>query len=148
MKSLIKPNHNVEKGHAVMEVALLAPWIFFLFVGTFDCGFYLNALISVQNAAESAALYTASDEHVSDHPQVACDIVRTELSRLPNNSVFAANCASYPLIVATLRDTGSDGMPRAKVTVTYQTIPLIPIPGLLPAQVTLSRTAAAKVITG
>lgn len=39
------------RGHAVIEVALLSPWIFFLFVGTLDMGFYTHALIATQNAA-------------------------------------------------------------------------------------------------
>ena len=47
------------RGSSVVEVALMAPWIFFLFVGVFDCGFYAFALIGTQNAARQAALSAA-----------------------------------------------------------------------------------------
>jgi len=40
-------------------MALLLPWYFFLFVGTFDWGFYAHALISTEAAARTAVLYTS-----------------------------------------------------------------------------------------
>ena len=40
-----------ESGNSVVEVALMAPWIFFLFVGVFDFGFYAYAGICMENAA-------------------------------------------------------------------------------------------------
>jgi Flp pilus assembly protein TadG len=52
------PLHD-ERGHAMLEAALLLPWVLFLFVGAFDLGFYNYALISTQNAARVAAWYTS-----------------------------------------------------------------------------------------
>ena len=47
-------------GHAVIELSLMMPWLFFLFVGALDFGFYSYALISVQNSARVAALKRAA----------------------------------------------------------------------------------------
>src|SRR5947207_14797502 len=48
-----------ERGHAVIEVSLMAPWIFFLFMGTLDFGFYSYAIIATQNAARVAVMQTS-----------------------------------------------------------------------------------------
>ena len=48
------------RGQALVELAILAPWIFFLFISVVDTGFCLVAVIGVQNAARAAALYTSS----------------------------------------------------------------------------------------
>src|SRR5438128_767679 len=55
MKPEVRHRRRRQDGHAVIEIALLAPWIFFLFAGTLDMGFYLSALIATQNAARVAA---------------------------------------------------------------------------------------------
>ena len=49
-----------EAGNSIVEVALLAPWIFFLFVGIFDLGFFTYAVICTENAARAAATQTAA----------------------------------------------------------------------------------------
>ena len=49
-----RKKRNGESGSAMVEVALLAPWIFFLFVGVFDMGFYSYMAICVENAARAA----------------------------------------------------------------------------------------------
>ena len=41
-------------GHAVVEIALMSPWILLLFVLIFDFGFYSYAAISTANAARAA----------------------------------------------------------------------------------------------
>ena len=37
----------------------MAPWIFFLFMGTLDFGFYAYAIIATQNAARVAVMQTS-----------------------------------------------------------------------------------------
>ena len=49
-----------ERGHSILEVALFLPWLFFLFFGVLDAGFYAYAFISTASAARVAALYTSS----------------------------------------------------------------------------------------
>ena len=74
---LQKPRHRRrngrERGNAVIEVSLLAPWIFFLLVGILDLGFYSYAAIATENAARVAAQYAAAGpstagEFAGHHP--------------------------------------------------------------------------------
>jgi Flp pilus assembly protein TadG len=142
-------------GHAVVEVALFAPWIFFLFVGALDFGFYAYAAIATQNAAREAALYASSSVDVADDAAGACaQYVIPELSSLPNMSgvttcsgppvTVTAGCLSCPVGHASI-GTSVDGAPAAQVSVQYQTVALIPIPGLMMQQYTLTRTVQMTV---
>lgn len=135
------------RGSTVIEVVLLAPWIFFLFIGALDWGFYASALISVQAAARSAALYTSGGTSTAADTYGACAIVMDEIRKLPNIG-SSATCPSTtnPIITAESK-TGPDGVAASKVTVQYQTITLIPIPGLLARQFTITRAVTMRVKT-
>ena len=135
-----------------METALLAPWIFLLFVGVFDFGFYAYAAISTQHAARVAVLYTSSSEANATDSATACRYALKALQDMPN-MVGVSACASSaagisptgPLAVtATAIASGPDNAPAAQVSVTYQTVPLFPIPGLM-GQMTITRTAQMRV---
>ena len=41
------------RGGAILELVLMAPWIFFLFIGVLDWGFYASALISLESGVRS-----------------------------------------------------------------------------------------------
>lgn len=145
-----------ERGNAVIEAALLAPWIFFLFLGIFDTGFYCYSAICTQNAARAVAL-AAAQPSTPATPQ-SCTVALNELNMLPN--VNGGNCTSLPVQVSVNTLTGS-ACPDAgagsaasnlavpycvRSVVTYQTIPLLPIPGLQRGQITLTRTAILRII--
>ena len=128
-----RPN-NKRDGHAVIEVALIAPFIFFLFAGALDMGFYLYAAIAVENAARVGALHIAASTDVASDANAASfarTYVCNELRMLPNvgsscpTSVVSVSVPSQPF-------SGTDGDPATQVSVTYTTVPLIPIPGLNP----------------
>ncbi len=126
------------RGGAMLELVLFAPWIFFLFVGALDWGFYSYALISVENAARVAALYTSTGTGTQTDQSTACDIVKAELQALPNiGASFAGQCGAAPLTVTAV---SADSGKASRVTVTYRTVRLIPIPGLLGSQFTFSRS--------
>ena len=148
------------KGHAIVELSLLAPWLFFLFVGAFDFGFYAYSLISVQNAArlaglKSAAVYSNYTTLVSNDPakageqasirQQACIDVRDELLRMPNYSILPAACDAAPLDVDLDGFLDPEGKPALRLTVAYDTVPLVPIPGLLPGKLTMTRVSEARI---
>lgn len=124
------PGKVSRAGHAVIETALMLPWIFFLFVGVFDFGFYAYAAISVQNAARVAAHNTSMTSGTVNDSGGACYYVVQELLGLPGVT-SGMSCTSLPLTVVASGLTGPDGAPAASVTVTYRTLPLIPIPGVL-----------------
>ncbi len=137
--SLSKRSHR--KGQAIIELAILAPWIFFLFISVADFGFCSYAAISIQNAARSAVLYTSSSSAAASDSTGACAVVRRELQSLPNYSSSNAACSAAPLqVTAQKLSAGPDGNPAAQVTVTYQTIPLVPVPLLFSGSLTLVRT--------
>jgi Flp pilus assembly protein TadG len=137
----------------VVEVALMAPWIFFLFVGVFDMGFYCYAAICTQNAARAVALSYAQDGVPSP-----CTVALAELSMLPN--VNGGSCSALPVVATASKLNGSacpdnatpSGLLYASTSfcvqssVTYQTIPLLPIPGVLMGRMTLTRTSQMRII--
>lgn len=153
-----KPYIRSRSGHSVVELALFLPWVLFLFIGAFDWGFYSWALVSTQDAARVAAMYTSSNLGTAADSAGACNYARAELAYAPN---IAANplinsttppsggsaCSSLPLTVVASSVTGPDGSPASQVSVTYQTPTLVPIPGILPGQITITRVVEMRLRT-
>ncbi len=134
-------------------MSLLCPWIFFLFVGTFDVGSYVNALIATENAARTAGLYYVSSQKRSSDINKACYYALEILRTQANVRSSVTSCGSTPSAVsqtapvaltAASISAGPDGQPATTVSVTYQTVVLIPIPGLLPRQFTVTRVVEYK----
>jgi Flp pilus assembly protein TadG len=168
MKTSIKRKRR-EGGNSIVEVALLAPWIFFLFVGILDFGFYSYAAICTQNAARAVALVKAQ---TSMSAVTACNAALGEMRMLPNVGynpsaslcsdggttcpptltsgkavalcVQVLNNSTTPKCADCVLDTSAISQ---QAEVTYQTIPLVPIPGLLTGQLTLSRGAEVRQTT-
>ena len=135
-------NNRPRRGHAVIEIALVAPWIFFLFIGAVDLGFYNYAIISTENAARVAVEYTSATSAKATDKAGACTYVLAELNSMSNVRGLA-NCDSLPVSITTTQVAGPDGAQAALVTVTYQTILMFPIPGLA-GQFTITRTAEMR----
>jgi len=123
------------RGNAIVEVTLLMPWILFLFLGIFNFGFYAYALISVENAARAAAMYTAGSSALAGSGQIACNVVLEELRSLPgigassmctfDGSAWTAGASGHIWVTARLLDAsagqpGPDGASAAEVAVTYR----------------------------
>ena len=53
-------------------------------------------------------------------------------------------CTALPVIVSYSSVTGVDSQPASSVTVQYQTLQLIPIPGLLSNQFTFTQTVQMR----
>jgi len=160
-----------ESGNSIVEVALLSPWIFFLFVGIFDLGFYTYGVICTENAARAAAIQTASGTGAQSFT-AACSAALDELKGLPNVAGTSLDCTTLPVVLtqATLCTQGTvkpskivctdpgpcadcgnttDPTGRAassRVAVQYQSIPLVPIPGILTGQTTITRIAEMRII--
>jgi Flp pilus assembly protein TadG len=129
-----------ERGQAMLEMALLAPWVLLLFIGILDWGFYSYALISMQSAARTAALYTSSSSTTVADSATACTLVLGEMANLPNVS---NTCASNPTVSA-VSVNGPDNATATQVTVTYTSVSLIPLPGLLSKQFTITRIVVMR----
>jgi hypothetical protein len=149
-------------------VALLAPWIFFLFVGVLDFGFFAYAAIATENAARVAVLATSQNWTTADKDDVACEHAVSELAALPNVGSGIASAvppgvdsfcltvpaskagisASMPVAVDAIAIEAADsvdGARAARVEVTYRSLPMIPIPGLMMQQYTLTRFVEMRV---
>ena len=137
-------NRKKQSGHSALELAFFFPFLLFLFIGTFDWGFYNWALITTENAARVAALYTSSGSGAVTDSAGACSYALAELAYAPNLS-SVSSCSSSPLTVSATEVVGPDGSNAAQVTVAYQTMQLIPIPLLLTGQITINRTVTMPI---
>lgn len=132
------------RGNAVVETALIMPWLLLLFLGVFDFGFYAYAAITTAHAARVAALYTSSSPSNAADTTGACYYALQALQDLPNVGSGVTGCTALPVQVTATAVSGADGAPASSVTVIYQTVPLFPIPGLM-GQMTITRTAQMRV---
>ena len=173
-----------------MEFAFFLPFLIFLFVGAFDWGFYNWALISTENAARVAVLYTSGSSSTAGDSVGACTYALAELADAPNvagtpaipgggtggasggssggsgslggasggsghssgssgsgGSGTITTCSGPPVTVTATSVSGPDGSTASQVSVTYQTPVLIPIPGLLTGQISITRTVQMRVKT-
>lgn len=141
-----------EAGGAVVEIALLMPWIVFLFVGILDVGFYSYAMIVTENAARVSAIQASVSSAASSDSLNACFVALQEMTSLPNTAGLTtcgsgSVSASAPVsVVAASVDHGS-GDVSSRVTVMYLTVPLVAIPGILPQQMTVTRSAEVRIGT-
>jgi Flp pilus assembly protein TadG len=135
---------RAQSGVAVLEMALFAPWFFFLFVGALDWAFLASALISLQSAASTAALYTSTSSSTAADSSQACNLVLGEMRKVPNIGTAVTTCSGNPVSVTATSVIGPDSATSSQVTVTYGTISLIPIPGLIPGQFTLTRSVIMR----
>ncbi len=140
-----------QRGHAAVELALIGPWIFFLFVGVLDFGFYSYALISVQNAARVAALTAGIDSGAAIDQPRACRLAVDELQKMPNLKTIdpeTYTCGAMPLRVEVNSNANyldAEGNAATWVRVTYETIQMIPIPGIVTGKATISRRVETRI---
>ncbi len=132
-----------KRGSALVELTMLIPWVFFLFVGVIDLGFFCYSLIAVENSARVAAEYTSKSSSFAGSTSGACTRVLAELAMLPGVPALA-NCNSSPLVVTATAVTGPDGSPATSVSVTYN-LSMIPIPGLLMGTLNVTRNVQMRV---
>jgi Flp pilus assembly protein TadG len=147
-------------GSAIIEFSLIAPWYIFLFIGAFDFGFFIYSLNATQTAARQGAFYCAASstaQCADSSSSTQCGYALSQLKMLPNVGASLTTCgtstsvtSSAPVAVVTTSPLTSgnspDGLDNSAVgfTVVYLTPQLIPIPGLLPGQLTITRTVKMK----
>ena len=133
----------------------MAPWILFLFIGTFDLGFYFYAGICTSNAARVAAIANAVSLSSATDSAGACYNVVGEMNKLPNTQALVPGsyaCPSSPssgspiALVTVGTEVESDGSTAAVVQVGYLPLQMIPIPGVINGQMTIYRTAKVPIL--
>jgi Flp pilus assembly protein TadG len=130
-----------QRGSSVVEFAFIVPWFVFLFVGILDLGYYNYALITAQSAARTAVLYTSSSQSASADATEACEYVYDQLTSNINLSGATTCVSPSPISLTATAATGPDGNQASTVTIQFTSATLIPIPGLLPANIPVVRTA-------
>jgi len=162
-------------GSAILETAFMVPWLFFLFVGVLDLGFYCYAAICTENAARVAAQAASTDNFSAADNAGACVAALPEMKGLPN--AYTLTCPTptlasgitnaNPVAVCTVLLSNAGANPceptwsaaaqkcadcvatptatSAQVAVTYQTLPMVPIPGLLMGRIKITRVAEMRV---
>jgi Flp pilus assembly protein TadG len=140
-----------QRGGSMVEMALMLPWYLFFFMGTYDWGFYAHALISTQNAARVAALYTSQNSTQAANQSTACILANEELRVMTNVSATGTPTCGVSPVVVTAVQTGPgqniaspDNQFASQVTVQYTTTNLIPIPGLLKSSATIYRVVQMR----
>ena len=113
-------------------------------MGTLDVGIYSYSLVALENAVRVSSMYTSKSPSLASDQAGACTKVLAEMTNLPN-LVGVSTCGAAPLIVTASSVTGPDGQPASKVAVTYRTLSLIPIPGLMLGQMTITRESTMRV---
>lgn len=142
------PARKREGGSSVVEVTLMSPWIFLLFMGILDFGIYAYGMIATENAVRVALLRTSGTGDPTDPG--ACAMAINEMQFLPNVQGLTS-CVALPLIVTpteVVQSDSADGLERAaQVSVTYQSVQLIPIPGVT-GRLTITRIAQMRLSPG
>jgi hypothetical protein len=148
------------RGQSIIEACFMVPWILFIFMAVIDIGFYSYAAINVENAARAAVLITSGNRAFSQYPAAAQAAACAEAVRdlwmlrtLAATPFTAAHtCAAGTSLVVTVADPAPaslDGVPGdidSVVTVRYQMLPMIPVPGIT-GNFTIERSARMKVNT-
>ena len=120
-------------GQALLEVTLMAPLVLLLFAAVVDIGFFCYAAVCTQNAARVGAMHASTDRDLAASAtinQLVRADVCAEMKALPN---VGSACSDTVVSVSTVAQpfTGADGQPATEVAVTYTTVPLFRVPGLM-----------------
>jgi len=125
-------------GQSVVEVALMAPWIFFLFVGVIDLGFWCYSLVSFENGTRAAGLYASTHPLPPSTTQNEVLGLQTQLQKVACAEMtyvinIPANCANVTVSIPVTTIYGGNTPDHVSFLVTAPVVPMIPLPGLLQA---------------
>jgi len=128
----------------MMELALLSPWVIFLFIGVLDWGFYAHAIITLENATRAAAMYASNGATAYSDTTTICTIIKNEMSSLPNMQNVSTCGGTSTVAFTSTQVTGPDNNTAVQMSVTYTTPTMIPIPGVLAKQFTITRSVTMR----
>jgi hypothetical protein len=131
-------------GHAVIEFALISPWIFTLFIGALNLGLVYHSITAVENAARSASMHASSSAWAAGDGQGACNAALRELRTLPNVRTVVTSCDAAPVELSLTTVEGIAAEESVRVSLTYTTARLIVMPPVA-EQLALTRSAEMRV---
>jgi hypothetical protein len=114
------------------------------FIAAFNFGIFAYALVSTQNAARSAAMYASQSLAVAQSGSIVtlvCPYALGELLDAPGVGSGVTTCTSTPVTVTvTAKTPGSGNMNTVVVSVKYNTMQLIALPGLMAGSLAITRS--------
>jgi Flp pilus assembly protein TadG len=134
---------KARRGNSLIEFSFILPWYVFLFVGTFDLGIYSYSLIALEDGVRMGAVYASNGQ--ASNSAGAGTYVLASIKGLPNIGTTVTTTTASPITVTATSGTGPDGAPDTTVTGVYTTPTLIPIPGILPGSLTITRSVEMRV---
>ena len=129
------------RGVAAVELAVLAPFLAFLFVITVDFARVFYYKLTIDNCARNGALFGANLRSYQEQAWV------NSYNTITSATTADGQCLNPPLAssqVTTATGTGSDGNPNVTVSITYPFTPLVQLPGM-GATITLHAKASMRV---
>ena len=130
---LALPNIRARRATAAVELALLLPFLMFVFIAGVDFARVFYHCTILTNSARCGALYGSKD------PTHAADTAGIQAAALAD----AGNLSPTPTVSSTTA-TDTDGNPCVQVTVEYTFQSIIGYAGI-PGSVNLSRTVQMRV---
>jgi Flp pilus assembly protein TadG len=130
-----RPRHaRPRRAAATVELAVLAPFLAFLFVAVVDYARIFYHSLTVANCARNGALYASDPVAVAQSPYASIQDAAL---------ADAGNLSPTPTVTSTT-GTDSDGNPYVEVTVTHDFQTAVNYPGI-PQITTISRTVRMRV---
>ena len=127
------PRQQARRGIAALELALLAPFLVFLFVVSIDYGRIFFASVTITNCARAGAIYASDPFAQRESPYTT--IEQAALAEAPSYTPAPT--------VTSSSGTDANGNPYTAVTVTGQFTTITRYPGV-PATTTLARTVRVR----
>jgi Flp pilus assembly protein TadG len=136
LKRQLRPNFSRRNGAALVELALVLPFLIFLLLAGMDYSRVFYASVIVSNCARNGALY-ASDANMADRTNYETfeDAVRAD----------ATDLDASLLQISKVEGVDAQGYGWAEVTVTYPFYTAINYPGI-PASVGITRKTRMRKI--
>jgi Flp pilus assembly protein TadG len=136
--------YHSERGSSVIEFAFVIPFFALLFVGAYNMGIDCYALVSLQSAARTSALYCSLNTCATGATDTTvCNFALDALRGLPNVGTSVSTCSS-PVTINVASATGPDSASSVVVTVSYTLPSMARVPGM-PWLSTASRSAQMRV---
>ena len=133
-----------EKGTAVVEFALVAPILIFLFMGVVDVGRYCYYGIVTAHAAASGVQFGSQNVITALNGTGMQSATLQDAASLPNATVSTQHFCSLNGAVASCGTGGSGLTYYVKVQITGTYSPIFPYPGI-PQSVPITATAVMRV---
>ncbi len=151
-----------KSGQALVEFALVAPLLILLLLGIISYGMYINANVTIEQAARVGARAAAIGDSVGcpgdsassqlssnpPEPETIYGMVDNQINQGFGLSAPASNDSPQSFLTPPPEQYSSSSAPSEdfiQVNIAYPYTPIIPIPGLLPAKLTIAQSYSMMV---